>query len=62
MMMMIKIKKLGAKKYFFLSHGPICLIINIINFRGYFAHKCKISKGYLYITVKKIQFFFLKKK
>jgi len=42
-----KDKKIGSKRIF-LSQGPICLII--ISFGGHFAHKCKISRGYLHIT------------
>jgi len=56
--MVIKIKKLGVKEYLFVT-GTNLLII--INFREHFAHKCKISKEYLHITViKKIQIFLKK--
>jgi len=47
MTMMIKIKKLGAKEFFFVAGTNL---LDYYKFQEHFAHKCKISRGYLHIT------------
>jgi len=42
-----KDKKIESERIFFVTGTNL---LDYYNFRGHFAHKCKISRGYLHIT------------